>query len=107
MSEIRGADLTAALSARRDLGPEYDEAIADRLAEQLNDEITRRVAAQLRTEHTPVRTAYSSGQKVLVTIIALAIGMLATGIVATSNASWMGLVIWATVATVAIRVNHT
>lgn len=105
MPEIRGADLAAALSARRELGPDYDEAVADRLAEQLNDEIARRVAARQHTERTRVRTAYSSGQKVLVTIVALVVGMLASGIVATTHVPWMGLVVWAAVVAVVITVS--
>jgi hypothetical protein len=122
MSDIRGADLAAALSARRELGPEYDEAVADRLAEKLNEEVARQVALRLAAERAAGRPTdrgagppaggaaqrgrYGSGQKVLVTIVALAVGALASGIVATTQASWMGLVIWAAVSVVAVTVNR-
>lgn len=105
MSEPRRDELSAALSTRRELGPEYDEAVADHLAEKLHEEITRQVETRLSQERNALPQRLTSSQKVAITIVALVTGFLTTGAVVSADTAWLGAVIWTAVALIGISVN--
>jgi len=46
-------EITAAAAAHRELGPQYDEAVAASLVDRIGDEIDRRVDARLGTSPAP------------------------------------------------------
>lgn len=107
MSETQKQDIEAALAARRDLGPEYDEAVAARLADRMHEEIARQVQARLEQERgaRPVPQRMSSGQRVAITIVAMAMGLLTTAVVVLGHAAALGIVIWIAVALIGLAVN--
>jgi hypothetical protein len=53
------ADITAATGAHRDLGPDYDDAVAESLVERIGAEIDKRVDARLgqRDRPSPIPSA--------------------------------------------------
>jgi hypothetical protein len=55
------ADLRATLGARRELGPEYDEALADSFVERLDALVAARVADGLARRHDAPYGAYPPG----------------------------------------------
>lgn len=61
-------EISASVAARRDLGPEYDEALAQGLVERIGEEIDKRVDARLRgmgqqAAPVPVPTAPPAGSE--------------------------------------------
>lgn len=98
------AEVQAALAARRELGPEYDEAIAAGLAERVEQlalarsgelaRVAERGSAAERAEHS------SRTQRFVIGIISLGIGIPVTAISATNvepgllgvAVSWAGIV---------------
>jgi hypothetical protein len=109
MSEIPREELSATLAARHELGPEYDTALVDSLAERVEQVVKARVAAQQVTTPPPAARsmALSSSQRLAVAAISLgaAIPCLAiagdvagiTGVVVT----WVGIA----VVNVAVAIN--
>lgn len=55
------ADLRATLGARRELGPEYDQALADSFVERLDALVAARVADELARRHGAPYGAYPPG----------------------------------------------
>ena len=47
MDQPARTDITAAAAAHRELGPDYDAAVAEGLIERISDEIDKRVDARL------------------------------------------------------------
>ncbi|TDE43318.1 hypothetical protein E1295_26470 [Nonomuraea mesophila] len=96
-------DLQATLDARRDLGPDYEEALVDSFAQRLDDTIAARVRAELDRNGAPPRKKSTPGGS----MIPVALGSMAMGIpltaIASANAGLVGLLItW--LAIVAINV---
>lgn len=107
MSESQKHDIEAALGARRDLGPEYDEAVAARLADQMHEEIARQVQARLEQERAarPTPQRMTSGQRVAITIVAMVMGLLTTGVAVAGGAAALAIVVWIAVALIGLAVN--
>jgi hypothetical protein len=77
MSEIPREELSATLAARQELGPEYDSALVDSLAERVEQVVKARVAAQQVTTPAPAlpSTGLSSAQRVAVAAISLGVAI--------------------------------
>jgi len=97
--------MAAALGARRELGPEYDEAVAARLADRMHEEIARQVQARLEQERAAHPQRMTSGQKVAITIVALVTGFLTTAAVVQMGAPALAIVAWIAVALIGLSVN--
>lgn len=110
-ADLTPQEIASALAARRELGPDYEDAIASALAEKMAKEINSRVDAELlaqgvhpakadRPQKPPRRLAGdSSGHSTAVAIASLVAGIPVTAIVAgTSNGNvfaigtaWLGI----------------
>lgn len=88
-------DLAAAMAARRELGPDYDDAFVETVVERLQEsmEIRKAPAAKPR----PAREG--GGQKMSVTIVSLVVAIPLTAIAAGTSGipglliAWAGLVL--------------
>ena len=73
-----GDELQAALSARRDLGPEYEDEVVASFLDKVGQEVDRRVderlkAAPARSQHGPTHA-----QRLALAIVSLSLGTAAT-----------------------------
>lgn len=96
-------EFAAALDARRELGPEYEDLIAASLADRVEKEITARIDARLAERQGPPpdprRSAGGDSDQRLVAMASLVAGIPITGIVGgTSHGSaaaigitWLGI----------------
>ncbi len=112
MDQLARDDITAAAAAHRELGRDYDGAVAENLIERIGDEIDKRVDARLgpRGGHPARRDkdgrpAATSGPGVAGIILALGsmgIGLGAAGAVLAEDKSGAGLValIWLVIAVI-------
>lgn len=83
VADLTPNEIAAALAARRELGPEYEDAIAASLAERVEREIAARVDAGLAAR-TVARDAprHSDNTAIAVAVTSLITGIPVTGIVA-------------------------
>ena len=90
----------AALSARRDLGPDYEDAVAESLAERVEELVARRTAEVAETEedrsHARKEETSTGDGRFIIALASLGAGIPITGIVHDSVVSvvvvWGGLV---------------
>ncbi|TDB95715.1 hypothetical protein E1267_41580 [Nonomuraea longispora] len=86
-------DFQATLDARRDLGPDYEEALVDSFTERLDATIAARVRAELDRDTAPPHKKSTPGAP----MIPVALGSMAMGIpltaIASANAGLVGLII--------------
>ena len=78
MSEIPREELSATVAARRELGPEYDAALVESLAERVEQVVQARVAAQQLAAPPPAQassTALSAGQRIAIAAISLGVAI--------------------------------
>lgn len=78
MSEIPREELSATLAARHELGPEYDTALVDSLAERVEQVVQARVAAQQVPAPPPAQVASAAltpGQRLAVAAISLGVAI--------------------------------
>lgn len=76
-----GDELKAAVSARRDLGPEFEDAVVDSFLDKMGQEIDRRVDERLAhaAPKAPVaRSATADGQRLALAIVSLVLGTVST-----------------------------
>jgi hypothetical protein len=106
MSEIPREELSATLAARHELGPEYDTALVDSLADRVEQVVQARVAAQQVAAPQPVASApassaaLSAGQRLAVAAISLGVAIPCVAI-AGGEAGVAGVVVtWAGIAAV-------
>ncbi|MDP9866679.1 MULTISPECIES: hypothetical protein [Streptosporangium] len=75
-------ELRAAVAARRDLGPDYEDSLVEGFLEKMDQEIDRRVddriAARSRKEAPAVRPSVDAGQRLALSIVSLVFGASAT-----------------------------
>ncbi|WP_204040943.1 hypothetical protein [Acrocarpospora phusangensis] len=85
-------ELRATLEARRDLGPEYEDALVDSFLEKLDREITARVRAEVATasSHPGQKPAKPDNSHIPVALGSLGIAIPLTAIAA-GNAGVVGL----------------
>jgi len=89
-ADLTPQEIAAALAARRELGPEYEDAIAASLAERVEREIAARVDAAVNPQPAPVPAARAKRQHdtsslTTVGVVSLVTGVPVTGIVAGSS----------------------
>ncbi|HVM57706.1 MAG TPA: hypothetical protein VMT74_09595 [Gaiellaceae bacterium] len=94
---VERRDVEAAVEARRELGPEYEDQIVDALAEKIEKRLDERLALQQR----PARRHREPDMRVMLGSIALGVPVTA---VALSNAHGAGGVVVAIIAWIAIAV---
>ncbi|HYW27905.1 MAG TPA: hypothetical protein VE953_27285 [Terriglobales bacterium] len=106
MSEIPREELSATLAARHELGPEYDTALVDSLADRVEQVVQARVAAHQVTAAPPQPyvqgppTALSASQRLAVAAISLGVAIPCVAI-AGGEAGVVGVVVtWAGIAAV-------
>lgn len=84
-------DLRATLAARRDLGPAYEDALVDSFIEKLDNEITRRVQAEV-ARRGEIKPAKPDNSHIPIALGSLGIGVPLTAI-AVSQAGSFGLML--------------
>ena len=93
MDQAARTDIAAAAAAHRELGPDYDAAVAEGLIERISDEIDKRVDARLgtspRSSRSPAETSQSAGHMTAWTagVAGVGVGAGITGIAAGVAAS--------------------
>ena len=65
------AQVSAALRAGRELGPEYDDALAATIVEQLDERIDERVRAAVARQPSVAPGSFSSGQRMALVVLSL------------------------------------
>ncbi|MEV4185683.1 hypothetical protein AB0J28_30095 [Streptosporangium canum] len=97
-------ELRAAVAARRELGPEYEDSLVEGFLEKMDQEIDRRVddriAARSRKDAPAVRPSVDAGQRLALSIVSLIFGVSATAGIAVSTGGgllvililWLGIV---------------
>ena len=111
MNSRRDEEIAASVGAHRDLGPEYDDAIAAGLVERIGAEVDRRVderisqyqrggrpAASQQAQHLP---AVHPGRQISWQQVSLALGSMVVGAITSAsintdngNGTWPIIVIW-------------
>ncbi|MEV4895059.1 hypothetical protein ACIBHY_16570 [Nonomuraea sp. NPDC050547] len=94
-----GDDVRAAVSARRDLGPEYEDAVVESFIDKMSAEIDRRVderVARLPSAKQVARqSSVSDAMRLALAIVSLVLGTAATIVLLALDSSISGLVpIW-------------
>ncbi|WP_116248554.1 hypothetical protein [Nocardiopsis sp. FIRDI 009] len=100
----RQDEISAALRASRELGPEYDEALAASLVERIDDTIDERVrhhvAERLDGAHHPRRGMSGNTARLVLALVTLGLSVPLTAMTATLVAGeavaflWAGLIIF-------------
>ncbi|WP_031159527.1 hypothetical protein [Streptosporangium roseum] len=97
-------ELRAAVAARRELGPEYEDSLVEGFLEKMDQEIDRRVddriAARSGKDAPAVRPSVDAGQRLALSIVSLIFGISATAGIAVSAEDgmlvililWLGIV---------------
>jgi hypothetical protein len=100
-----GDELKAAVSARRDLGPDYDDALVESFLDKMGQEVDRRVDERLSAigpkARQPVSTATADAQRLALAIVSLGLGTISTLVLALAGDGrgtalipiWIGIII--------------
>ncbi|MEU6710321.1 hypothetical protein ABZ897_02480 [Nonomuraea sp. NPDC046802] len=98
-----GDELKAAVSARRDLGPDYEDAVVDSFLDKVGQEVDRRVDERLaaRSPKNVARQGPSESQRLALAIVSLSLGTLATLVLVLADSAkatmlipiWVGIII--------------
>lgn len=116
MDQAARTDIAAAAAAHRELGPDYDAAVAEGLIERISDEIDKRVDARLgtspRSSRSPAETGQSAGYMTVWTAGVAGVGVgagitgIAAGVAASGNPRVEPVVItvWLILAVIALVV---
>lgn len=98
-----GDELRAAVQARRDLGPDYEDAVVESFLDKMGKEVDRRVDERLAAANPKAlakQRKAAEGQRLALAIVSLALGTLATIAIATSGGPerafliiWLGIVL--------------
>jgi hypothetical protein len=112
MDQMARDEITAAAAAHRELGPQYDDAVAESLIDRIGDEIDRRVDARLggspsssrKTEpRRPAKAEPHQPARSNVATVVLALGSMGIGIgvagtvlpiVQGGGGTWLVALIW-------------
>lgn len=93
-----GDELRAALHARKDLGPDYEEALIESFLDKVDREIDRRVDSRLARER-PL-PAPDSGRRPALAIVSVVLGVLGSVAALASENGGAVLVVWLGIAVV-------
>ncbi|TDE53529.1 hypothetical protein E1295_16725 [Nonomuraea mesophila] len=99
-----GDELKAAMSARRDLGPDFEDAVVESFLDKMGQEIDRRVDERLAASPQGKQAARASGpsdaQRLALAIVSLSLGTLITLVLVLVGAGgsylipiWLGIII--------------
>ncbi|MEO3885725.1 hypothetical protein [Nonomuraea sp. B5E05] len=100
-----GDELKAAVSARRDLGPDFEDAVVESFLDKMGQEIDRRVDDRLAASPQGRQPAAASGpsdaQRLALAIVSLSLGTLLTLVFVLTGDSggsylipvWLGIII--------------
>ncbi|NUW42716.1 hypothetical protein [Nonomuraea rhodomycinica] len=94
-----GDELRAAVAARRDLGPDFEDALIESFLDKMGKEVERRVderlAAVPKAEDLAGQAKAAYGQRLALAIVSLSLGTVATIALSLSDTSaWVVLGIW-------------
>ncbi|NUR84177.1 MAG: hypothetical protein HOY71_08840 [Nonomuraea sp.] len=94
-----GDELRATVSARRELGPDYDDALVETFLQKMSSEVDRRVDERLATSASPKALSKerqaADGRALALAIVSVVMGMIVT----TSSderlvvVAWVGIVL--------------
>lgn len=110
MTEIPREELRATLAARQELGPEYDTALVESLADRVEQVVQARVAAHQVTVPQPQMqmrsssTALSASQRLAVAAISLGVAIPCLAIAGDAAGVTGVIVTWAGIAAVNLAV---
>jgi hypothetical protein len=110
MTEIPREELRATLAARQELGPEYDTALVESLADRVEQVVQARVAAQQvpavppPVQAHPAPTALSPTQRLVVAAISLGVAIPCLAIAGDAAGVTGVIVTWAGIAAVNVAV---
>ncbi|MEV0158718.1 hypothetical protein [Nonomuraea fuscirosea] len=99
-----GDELRAAVSARRDLGPEFEDAVVESFLDRVGTEIDRRVderVAQIAPEQTAkvARPGPTEAQRLALAIVSMALGTIMTLVLVFAERAygliwiWLGIIV--------------
>ncbi|MFI9590161.1 hypothetical protein [Nonomuraea sp. NPDC052265] len=97
-----GDELKAAVSARRDLGPDFEDALVESFLDKVGQEVDRRVDERLAGAPRPKAPAKGSdGQRLALAIVSLSLGTLSTVALAFAGGGramalipiWVGIIV--------------
>ncbi|MBT2227107.1 hypothetical protein [Nonomuraea sp. NEAU-A123] len=99
-----GDELRAAVGARRDLGPDFEDAIVESFLEKMGQEVDRRVDERLATlgpkgkgkgKNVARQPGPSEGQRLALAIVSLALGTVLTlAVIVGGKEMWVIAPIW-------------
>ncbi|MFG1942902.1 hypothetical protein [Nonomuraea sp. NPDC048826] len=101
-------ELRAAMSVSRDLGPDYDDAVAASFLDKIGQEVDRRVDERLQAAPAARRRGPTDGQRLALAIVSLSLGTGATialTVLGTTNPGI--LVIWLAIVAVNFFFNRS
>lgn len=101
-----GDELKAAVSARRDLGPEFEDAIVESFLDKMGKEVDRRVDERLAqaAPKATVRGGPPDGHRLALAIVSLSLGTLATLALVLSGEESAGYLVWIWIAIIVVNV---
>jgi hypothetical protein len=104
MDQLAEKDIAAAAAAHRQLGRDYDAAIAEGLVERIGEEIDKRVDARLGRSGEPSRSAHASLETVSLALGSMIFGGILSWNVLNDDRGGFGLFIfiWVVIAVVNI-----
>jgi hypothetical protein len=97
-----GDELRAAVQARKELGPDYEDALVESFLEKMDQEIDRRVADRLAQQRSAAAVPHSAGggQRLALAIVSLVLGVMGTVGALAAETPVAVLVIWLGIAAV-------
>lgn len=101
-----GDELRAAVAARRDLGPEFEDEIVASFLDKIRQEVDRRVDARLEAAPKGSRRGPTEGQRLALAITSLGLGTAATIPLALLGNEQSFLIIWVGIIIVNIVFNR-
>ncbi|GGK85328.1 hypothetical protein Ppa06_44840 [Planomonospora parontospora subsp. parontospora] len=95
-SSSSGDELRAAVEARRELGPEFEDSLVEGFLEKMDSEIDRRVDERLAARAPAIRPSVAAGQRLALSIVSLTLGVPSTVALALilDNPGFVLAVIW-------------
>ncbi|NBE92547.1 hypothetical protein FE391_09070 [Nonomuraea sp. KC401] len=98
-----GDELKAAMSARRDLGPDFEDAVVESFLDKMGQEIDRRVDERLAASpqgRQAARSGPNDAQRLALAIVSLSLGTVITLVLVLAGAGgsylipiWLGIII--------------
>ncbi|NUT38743.1 MAG: hypothetical protein HOV86_02050 [Thermoactinospora sp.] len=96
-----GDELRAAVSARRDLGPDFEDAIVESFLDKMGKEVDRRVDERLASVRPSHADRRSEGMRLALAIVSMSLGtILSIVTIAVSYSLFALVIIWGAIAIV-------